>query len=53
MTWSKGEGDAGQIQVTGEIEIAESDLVIGTLDEWPCQAVAKFTVGMGKGYVPE
>jgi DNA-directed RNA polymerase subunit alpha len=46
-----GEVTAGQIQTTGDIEIANPDLVICTLDDG-ARLSAELTVGTGKGYVP-
>jgi DNA-directed RNA polymerase subunit alpha len=46
-----GEVTAGQIQTTGDIEIANPDLVICTLDDG-AKLSMEFTVGTGKGYVP-
>ena len=46
-----GEVTAGQIQTTGDIEIANPDLVICTLDDG-AKLSMEFVVGTGKGYVP-
>ena len=46
-----GEVTAGQIQTTGDIEIANPDLVICTLDDG-AKLSMELTVGTGKGYVP-
>ncbi|MGL6044065.1 MAG: DNA-directed RNA polymerase subunit alpha [Sandaracinobacteroides sp.] len=46
-----GEVTAGQIAVTGDIEIANPDLVICTLDEGATFNM-ELTVSAGKGYVP-
>ncbi|UFN50255.1 DNA-directed RNA polymerase subunit alpha [Roseomonas sp. OT10] len=46
-----GEVTAGQIQVTGDIEIANPDLVICTLDDG-AKLSMELTVATGKGYVP-
>ena len=46
-----GEVTAGQIQTTGDIEIANPDLVICTLDDG-ARLSAELTVETGKGYVP-
>ena len=46
-----GEVTAGQIQTSGDIEIANPDLVICTLDDG-AKLSMEFTVGTGKGYVP-
>ena len=46
-----GEVTAGQIQTTGDIEIANPDLVICTLDDG-ARLSMELTVGTGKGYVP-
>ena len=46
-----GEVTAGQIQTTGDIEIANPDLVICTLDDG-AKINAELTVQNGKGYVP-
>ena len=46
-----GEVTAGQIQTTGDIEIANPDLVICTLDEG-AKLSMELTVATGKGYVP-
>jgi DNA-directed RNA polymerase subunit alpha len=46
-----GEVTAGQIQTTGDIEIANPDLVICTLDDG-AKLSAELIVGTGKGYVP-
>ena len=46
-----GEVTAGQIQTTGDIEIANPDLVICTLDEG-AKLSMELTVNTGKGYVP-
>jgi DNA-directed RNA polymerase subunit alpha len=46
-----GEVTAGQIQTTGDIEIANPDLVICTLDEG-AKLSMELTVDIGKGYVP-
>jgi DNA-directed RNA polymerase subunit alpha len=46
-----GEVTAGQIQVTGDIEIANPELVICTLDDG-AKLNAELTVATGKGYVP-
>ena len=45
-----GEVTAGQIQTTGDIEIANPDLVICTLDEG-ARLSMELTVATGKGYV--
>jgi DNA-directed RNA polymerase subunit alpha len=46
-----GEITAGQIQTTGDIEIANPDLVICTLDDG-AKLSMELVVGTGKGYVP-
>jgi len=46
-----GEVTAGQIQTTGDIEIANPDLVLCTLDEG-AKLSMELTVNTGKGYVP-
>ncbi|WP_408871599.1 DNA-directed RNA polymerase subunit alpha [Craurococcus roseus] len=46
-----GEVTAGQIQTTGDIEIANPDLVICTLDDG-AKLSMELTVDTGKGYVP-
>jgi len=46
-----GEVTAGQIQTTGDIEIANPELVICTLDEG-AKLSMELTVATGKGYVP-
>ncbi len=46
-----GEVTAGQIQTTGDIEIANPDLVICSLDDGATLSM-ELTVGTGKGYVP-
>ena len=46
-----GEVTAGQIQTTGDIEIANPDLVICTLDDG-ARLSMELTVANGKGYVP-
>ncbi len=46
-----GEVTAGQIQTTGDIEIANPDLVLCTLDEG-ARISMELTVDTGKGYVP-
>ncbi len=46
-----GEVTAGQIQTTGDIEIANPDLVICTLDDG-ARLSMELTVNGGKGYVP-
>lgn len=46
-----GEVTAGQIQTSGDIEIANPDLVICTLDDGAKLAM-ELTVATGKGYVP-
>jgi len=46
-----GEVTAGQIQTTGDIEIANPDLVICTLDDG-ARLSMELTVSTGKGYVP-
>ncbi|HYI84973.1 MAG TPA: DNA-directed RNA polymerase subunit alpha [Acetobacteraceae bacterium] len=46
-----GEVTAGQIQTTGDIEIANPDLVICTLDDG-ARLSMELTVETGKGYVP-
>ncbi|CAA9219205.1 MAG: DNA-directed RNA polymerase alpha subunit [uncultured Acetobacteraceae bacterium] len=46
-----GEVTAGQIQTTGDIEIANPDLVICTLDDG-AKLSMELVVGTGKGYVP-
>jgi DNA-directed RNA polymerase subunit alpha len=46
-----GEVTAAQIQVTGDIEIANPDLVICTLDEG-AKLSMELTVQTGRGYVP-
>jgi DNA-directed RNA polymerase subunit alpha len=46
-----GEVTAGQIQTTGDIEIANPDLVLCTLDDGAKFAM-ELTVDVGKGYVP-
>jgi len=46
-----GEVTAGQIQTTGDIEIANPDLVLCTLDDG-AKLSMELTVGTGKGYVP-
>lgn len=46
-----GEVTAGQIQTTGDIEIANPELVICTLDEG-AKLSMELTVASGKGYVP-
>ena len=46
-----GEVTAGQIQTTGDIEIANPELVICTLDDGARLAM-ELTVDVGKGYVP-
>jgi DNA-directed RNA polymerase subunit alpha len=46
-----GEVTAGQIQTTGDIEIANPDLVLCTLDDGAKLAM-ELTVDTGKGYVP-
>jgi len=46
-----GEVTASQIQTTGDIEIANPDLVICTLDDG-ARLSMELTVGTGKGYVP-
>ncbi len=46
-----GEVTAGQIQTTGDIEIANPDLVLCTLDEG-AKLSMELTVATGKGYVP-
>ncbi|MBL6458926.1 DNA-directed RNA polymerase subunit alpha [Belnapia sp. T6] len=45
-----GEVTAGQIQTTGDIEIANPDLVLCTLDDG-AKLSMELTVGTGKGYV--
>ena len=46
-----GEVTAGQIQTTGDIEIANPELIICTLDDGARLAM-ELTVDVGKGYVP-
>ena len=46
-----GEVTAGQIQTTGDIEIANPELVLCTLDDGAKLAM-ELTVDIGKGYVP-
>ncbi|RAI58863.1 DNA-directed RNA polymerase subunit alpha [Roseicella frigidaeris] len=46
-----GEVTAGQIQTTGDIEVANPDLVICTLDDG-AKLSMELTVNTGKGYVP-
>ena len=46
-----GEVTAGQIQTTGDIEIANPELVLCTLDDG-AEIRMEFTVNTGKGYVP-
>src|SRR5690606_18359659 len=46
-----GEVTAGQIQTSGDIEIANPDLVICTLDDG-AKLSMELTVSTGKGYVP-
>jgi DNA-directed RNA polymerase subunit alpha len=46
-----GEVTAGQIQTSGDIEIANPDLVICTLDDG-AKLSMELTVATGKGYVP-
>jgi DNA-directed RNA polymerase subunit alpha len=46
-----GEVTAGQIQTTGDIEIANPDLVLCALDEG-AKLSMELTVNTGKGYVP-
>jgi DNA-directed RNA polymerase subunit alpha len=46
-----GEVTAGQIQTTGDIEIANPDLVLCALDEG-AKLSMELTVSTGKGYVP-
>jgi DNA-directed RNA polymerase subunit alpha len=46
-----GEVTAAQIQVTGDIEIANPDLVLCTLDDGATLSM-EFTVQSGRGYVP-
>ncbi len=46
-----GEVTAAQIQVTGDIEIANPDLVLCTLDDGAMLSM-EFTVQSGRGYVP-
>jgi DNA-directed RNA polymerase subunit alpha len=46
-----GEVTAGQIQTSGDIEIANPDLVLCTLDEG-ARLSMELTVNTGKGYVP-
>ncbi|MBW8268142.1 DNA-directed RNA polymerase subunit alpha [Caldovatus aquaticus] len=46
-----GEVTAGQIQTTGDIEIANPELVLCTLDEG-AKLSMELTVATGKGYVP-
>jgi len=46
-----GEVTAGQIQTTGDIEIANPDMVICTLDDG-AKLSMELTVDVGKGYVP-
>ena len=46
-----GEVTAGQIQTTGDIEIANPDLVICTLDDG-ARLSMELTIETGKGYVP-
>jgi len=46
-----GEVTAGQIQTTGDIEIANPDLVLCTLDDG-AKLSMELTVDIGKGYVP-
>nr|WP_275437605.1 DNA-directed RNA polymerase subunit alpha [Roseomonas mucosa] len=46
-----GEVTAGQIQVTGDIEVANPELVICTLDDG-ARFSMELTVSTGKGYVP-
>jgi DNA-directed RNA polymerase subunit alpha len=46
-----GEVTAGQIQTTGDIEIANPDLVLCTLDDG-AKLSMELTVDTGKGYVP-
>ena len=46
-----GEVTAGQIQTTGDIEVANPDLVICTLDDG-AKFSMELTVNGGKGYVP-
>ena len=46
-----GEVTAGQIQTTGDIEIANPDLVLCTLDDG-ARLSMELTVNTGKGYVP-
>ena len=46
-----GEVTAGQIQTTGDIEIANPELVLCTLDDGAKLAM-ELTVDVGKGYVP-
>jgi DNA-directed RNA polymerase subunit alpha len=46
-----GEVTAGQIQTTGDIEIANPELVLCTLDDG-AKLSAELTVDIGKGYVP-
>jgi DNA-directed RNA polymerase subunit alpha len=46
-----GEVTAGQIQTTGDIEIANPDLVLCTLDDG-AKLSLELTVDIGKGYVP-
>jgi DNA-directed RNA polymerase subunit alpha len=46
-----GEVTAGQIQTTGDIEIANPDLVLCTLDDGATLNM-EFTVQVGRGYLP-
>jgi DNA-directed RNA polymerase subunit alpha len=46
-----GEVTAGQIQVTGDIEVANPELVLCTLDDG-ARFSMELTVSTGKGYVP-
>ncbi|MBE9604212.1 DNA-directed RNA polymerase subunit alpha [Acetobacteraceae bacterium H6797] len=46
-----GEVTAGQIQTSGDIEVANPDLVICTLDDGATLSM-ELTVATGKGYVP-
>jgi DNA-directed RNA polymerase subunit alpha len=46
-----GEVTAGQIQTTGDMEIANPDLVLCTLDDG-AKLSMELTVDIGKGYVP-
>src|SRR5690606_34020317 len=46
-----GQVTAGDIQVTGDVQVLNPDLVLATLDEG-ADIRMEFTINTGKGYVP-